>query len=153
MSFQQAMNGTATVHYGTPICRDPDEFHRRQPRAVGGVAGEARGGGRRQPAAGGVVVLPWRSHGLHVRHLCHILVRSLGVLLAGIGMIAGQLLGSLALDAWFPVPGTLLAPATVLGTLLAMAALLLATVPAPRRRAGLRSRAAEPSGTGAAPRT
>ena len=83
----------------------------------------------------------------------NILVRSLGVLLAGIGMIAGQLLGSLALDAWFPVPGTLLAPATVLGTLLAMAALLLATVPAPRRRAGQRNRAAEPSGTGAAPRT
>ena len=35
-----------------------------------------------------------------------LLVRSLGVLVTGLGMIAGQLLGSLGLDLIFPVPGT-----------------------------------------------
>ena len=151
-SFQQAMNGTATVHYGTPLTATLINF------AAGSLAlwmawlvkAAVAGTGNPLPSE-------WWYYlagpmGCMFVIFANILVRSLGVLLAGIGMIAGQLLGSLALDAWFPVPGTQLAAATVLGTLLAMAALLLATVPAPHRRAGLRSPAAEPSGTGAAPR-
>jgi transporter family-2 protein len=47
-------------------------------------------------------------------------------------MIAGQLLGSLGLDLLFPAPGTVVAAATVLGTLLTLAAIVLATLPWPR---------------------
>jgi transporter family-2 protein len=61
-----------------------------------------------------------------------LLVRSLGVLVTGLGMIAGQLLGSLALDVVLPAPGTVVAPATVLGTILTLAAIVLATLPWPR---------------------
>ena len=38
-----------------------------------------------------------------------LLVRSLGVLVTGLGMIAGQLLGSLGLDLAVPAPGTVVA--------------------------------------------
>jgi transporter family-2 protein len=47
-------------------------------------------------------------------------------------MIAGQLLGSLGLDLLVPAPGTVVAPATVLGTVLTLAAIILATLPWPR---------------------
>ena len=49
-----------------------------------------------------------------------LLVRSLGVLVTGLGMIAGQLLGSLGLDLLVPAPGTVVALPTVLGTLLTL---------------------------------
>jgi bacterial/archaeal transporter family-2 protein len=148
-SFQQAMNGTATVHYGTPLTATLINF------AAGSLAlwmawlvkVAVAGAGNPLPSEwwyylagpmGCVFVI-----------FTNILVRSLGVLLAGIGMIASQLLGSLALDAWFPAPGTTLTTATVLGTLLAMAALLLATVPAPRWASGPGGPAPQRSGTGA----
>src|SRR6478735_3417844 len=57
------------------------------------------------------------------------LVRSLGVLVTGLGMIAGQLLGSLALDLALPAPGTVVALPTVLGTVLTLAAIVLASLP------------------------
>ena len=57
---------------------------------------------------------------------------SFRALVTGLGMIAGQLLGSLALDLALPAPGTVVAPATILGTLLTLAAIILATLPWPR---------------------
>jgi bacterial/archaeal transporter family-2 protein len=47
-------------------------------------------------------------------------------------MIAGQLLGSLGLDLMLPVPGTVVTLPTVLGTLLTLGAIILATLPWPR---------------------
>ncbi len=61
-----------------------------------------------------------------------LLVRSLGVLITGLGMIAGQLLGSLALDLVLPVPGSVVALPTVLGTFLTLIAIILTTLPWPR---------------------
>jgi transporter family-2 protein len=132
MSFQQAMNGTATVHYGTPIAATLVNF----------VAGcivlwaafavklAVSGPGNPLPAEwwyylGGPM-------GCVFIGLGALLVRSLGVLVTGLGMIAGQLLGSLALDLVLPAPGTVVAPATVLGTLLTLGAIILATLPWPR---------------------
>ena len=132
MSFQQAMNGTATVHYGTPIAATLVNF----------VAGSVvlwtayaiklavAGAGNPLPAewwyyVGGPM-------GCVFIGLGALLVRSLGVLVTGLGMIAGQLLGSLALDVILPAPGTVVAPATVLGTILTLAAIILATLPWPR---------------------
>lgn len=132
MSFQQAMNGTATVHYGSPIAATLVNF----------VAGSVFlwialaikvavfGPGNPLPAEwwyylGGPM-------GCVFIGLGALLVRSLGVLVTGLGMIAGQLLGSLGLDLLVPAPGSIVAPATVLGTLLTLAAIILATLPWPR---------------------
>ncbi|WP_427115281.1 DMT family transporter [Pseudarthrobacter scleromae] len=132
MSFQQAMNGTATMHYGTPIAATLVNF-------VAGsfvlwtayaVKVSVAGPGNPLPAEwwyylGGPM-------GCVFIGLGALLVRSLGVLVTGLGMIAGQLLGSLALDVVLPAPGTIVAPATVLGTVLTLAAIILATLPWPR---------------------
>ncbi|MET3173573.1 UNVERIFIED_ORG: transporter family-2 protein [Arthrobacter sp. UYCu721] len=132
MSFQQAMNGTATVHYRSPIAATLVNF----------VAGSVFlwialaikvavfGPGNPLPAEwwyylGGPM-------GCVFIGLGALLVRSLGVLVTGLGMIAGQLLGSLGLDLLVPAPGSIVAPATVLGTLLTLAAIILATLPWPR---------------------
>ncbi|SDK45323.1 DMT family transporter [Arthrobacter sp. ok362] len=132
MSFQQAMNGTATVHYGTPIAATLVNF----------IAGGAllwaawliklavAGTGNPLPAQwwyylGGPLGCIFIGIGA-------LLVRSLGVLVTGLGMIAGQLLGSLGLDLILPVPGTVIALPTVLGTVLTLCAIILATLPWPR---------------------
>ena len=132
MSFQQAMNGTATVHYGTPIAATLVNF----------IAGAAllwvawlvklavAGAGNPLPAQwwyylGGPLGCIFIGVGA-------LLVRSLGVLVTGLGMIAGQLLGSLGLDLILPVPGTVIALPTVLGTLLTLGAIILTTLPWPR---------------------
>jgi len=132
MSFQQAMNGTATVHYGTPIAATLVNF----------ISGAAllwvawliklavAGAGNPLPAQwwyylGGPLGCIFIGIGA-------LLVRSLGVLVTGLGMIAGQLLGSLGLDLILPVPGTVIALPTVLGTILTLGAIVLATLPWPK---------------------
>jgi transporter family-2 protein len=132
MSFQQAMNGTATVHYGSPIAATAVNF------VAGGtllwaawlVKLAVAGAGNPLPAQwwyylGGPLGCIFIGVGA-------LLVRSLGVLVTGLGMIAGQLLGSLGLDLMLPVPGTVVALPTVLGTLLTLGAIILATLPWPR---------------------
>ncbi|SDW14341.1 transporter family-2 protein [Arthrobacter sp. cf158] len=132
MSFQQAMNGTATVHYGTPIAATLVNF----------IAGSAilwlawliklavAGPGNPLPSEwwyylGGPM-------GCLFIGLAALLVRSLGVLITGLGMIAGQLVGSLVLDVVIPSPGAVVALPTVLGTILTLAAIVVATLPWPR---------------------
>ncbi|SFU05275.1 DMT family transporter [Arthrobacter sp. ov118] len=132
MSFQQAMNGTATVHYGSPIAATAVNF------VAGGtllwaawlVKLAVAGAGNPLPAQwwyylGGPLGCIFIGVGA-------LLVRSLGVLVTGLGMIAGQLLGSLGLDLMLPVPGTVVALPTVLGSLLTLGAIILATLPWPR---------------------
>jgi bacterial/archaeal transporter family-2 protein len=136
MSFQQAMNGTATVHYGSPVAATFVNF----------VSGAAvlwillllklamAGPGEALPAewwyyAGGPM-------GCVFIGLAALLVRGLGVLMTGLGMIAGQLLGSLALDVVLPAPGAVVALPTVLGTLLTLGAIVVATLPWPKGALG-----------------
>ncbi|WP_457966482.1 DMT family transporter [Arthrobacter sp. D1-29] len=132
MSFQQAMNGTATVTYGTPIAATLVNFVAGSLvlTIVWGLKVAWWGTGNPLPPdwwyyLGGPM-------GCIFIGLGALLVRSLGVLITGLGMIAGQLLGSLGLDLLFPAPGTVVAAATVLGTLLTLAAIVLATLPWPR---------------------
>ncbi len=54
-----------------------------------------------------------------------IIVRYLGVLLLGLGMIAGQLLGSLVLDILIPAEGHELSVPTVVATLVTLGAVSL----------------------------
>ncbi|MFJ4169002.1 DMT family transporter [Paenarthrobacter sp. NPDC089714] len=132
MSFQQAMNGTATVHYGTPLATTLVNF------LAGSVVlwiawlvkVAVAGAGNPLPAQwwfylGGPL-------GCVAIGLAALLVRSLGVLVTGLGMIAGQLVGSLVLDVVIPTSGTVVALPTVLGTLLTLAAIIVATLPWPK---------------------
>ena len=132
MSFQQAMNGTATVHYGTPIAATLVNFIAGSVVLWTAYAVKVSVAG-----AGNPLPAEWWYYlggpmGCVFIGLGALLVRSLGVLVTGLGMIAGQLLGSLALDVVLPTPGTIVAPATVLGTILTLAAIILATLPWPR---------------------
>jgi bacterial/archaeal transporter family-2 protein len=132
MSFQQAMNGTATVHYGTPITATLVNF-------VSGTALLWLAWLVKLAVAGAGNPLPgqWWYYlggpmGCVFIAVAAMLVRSLGVLVTGLGTISGQLLGSLGLDLAFPAPGTVVALPTVLGTVLTLAAIVLATLPWPR---------------------
>jgi transporter family-2 protein len=132
MSFQQAMNGTATVHYGTPIAATLVNF-------IAGTCVLWVAWSVKVAFAGPANPLPgewWYSLGGPMGcvfiGLGALLVRSLGVLVTGLGMIAGQLLGSLGLDLLVPTPGTVVEAATVLGTLLTLASIVVATLPWPR---------------------
>ena len=132
MSFQQAMNGTAAVHYGTPIAATLMNFIAGSVMlwAAWLVKTAVTGPGNALPGEwwyylGGPLGCVFIGVGA-------LLVRSLGVLVTGLGMIAGQLLGSLGLDLAFPAPGTVVALPTVLGTLLTLAAIVLASLPWPK---------------------
>lgn len=129
MSFQQAMNGTATVHYGTPITATLVNFMAGSVLLwlAWGIKLAIAGAGNGLPGQwwyylGGPM-------GCIFIAVAAFLVRSLGVLVTGLGMIAGQLLGSLGLDLALPAPGTVVALPTVLGTLLTLAAIVLASLP------------------------
>jgi transporter family-2 protein len=137
-SFQSAMNGASAVAYGSPLTATLMNF-------VSGSLGlglvwaakvAVAGPGRALPAdfpsdwwyyTGGAL-------GMVFIAVAAVLVRHLGVLLTGLGMIGGQLLGSLVLDAVAPVPGSVVALPTVLGTLATLAAMIVATLPWNRER-------------------
>ncbi len=63
-----------------------------------------------------------------------VIVRVTGVLLLGLGTIAGQLFASVLLDLFLPVEGHTLSVATVVGAALTLVAVGIAAIP--RRRAG-----------------
>ena len=132
MSFQQAMNGTATMHYGTPIAATLVNF-------VAGACVLWVAWLVKVAVAGTGNPLPdeWWYYlggpmGCVFIGLGALLVRSLGVLVTGLGMIAGQLLGSLGLDLLVPAPGTVVEVPTVLGTVLTLGAIVVDTLPWPR---------------------
>lgn len=132
MSFQQAMNGTATLHYGTPIAATLVNF------VAGGLllwlvwGIKVAVAGTGNPLPGEWWYYLGGPMGCIFIGLAAVLVRALGVLVTGLGMIAGQLVGSLILDVVLPAPGSVVALPTVLGTILTLAAIVVATLPWPR---------------------
>ncbi|EMY33253.1 hypothetical protein D477_015843 [Arthrobacter crystallopoietes BAB-32] len=131
-SFQQAFNGTQSMHYGSPLPATLVNF-------IVGTVLLCIAWLAKVALAGPANPLPaeWWYYlggpiGCAFIAFAAVLVRSLGVLLTGLGMIAGQVLGSLLLDLFLPAPGTVITTATVLGTLLTLAAVVLATLPWPR---------------------
>lgn len=132
MSFQQAMNGTATVHYGSPVAATLVNFVAGSVVLWIALAVKVAVFGPGNPLPAEWWYYLGGPMGCVFIGLGALLVRSLGVLVTGLGMIAGQLLGSLGLDLLVPAPGSIVAPATVLGTLLTLAAIILATLPWPR---------------------
>lgn len=65
-----------------------------------------------------------------------VIVRTTGVLLMGLSVLAGQLVASVAFDVLVPVTGDALHVVTVVGTGLVLVAVLIAAIPAPRGRSG-----------------
>ncbi|MFF1828065.1 DMT family transporter [Paenarthrobacter sp. NPDC058040] len=132
MSFQQAMNGTATVHYGTPLATTLVNFLAGS--VVLWIAWLLKVAitGPGNPLPGELWYYLGGPLGCVAIGLAALLVRSLGVLVTGLGMIAGQLVGSLMLDVVIPTSGTVVALPTVLGTLLTLAAIVVATLPWPK---------------------
>ncbi|GAB3274430.1 DMT family transporter [Sinomonas notoginsengisoli] len=140
-SFSSAMNGASALAYRSPLTATLVNF-------ISGTAALAVAWGITIAAGGSGSTLPsapadaWLYAGgaLGVAYiaLTAVLVRHLGVLVTGLGVIAGQLLGSLALDALVPVAGSAVALPTVVGTLATLAAMVLATLP--WNRAQLRGR-------------
>ncbi|CAA9217974.1 MAG: hypothetical protein AVDCRST_MAG83-382 [uncultured Arthrobacter sp.] len=140
LSFQQAMNGTAAFHYGTPITATLVNF-------IAGAVVLLAAWLVKLAIAGPGNALPseWWYYlggpmGCVFIGLGALLVRSLGVLLTGLGLIGGQLVGSLALDLFVPAPGSVVAFATVAGTLLTLVAIVLTTLPWPRGAAAAAAR-------------
>ncbi|NKX49146.1 DMT family transporter [Arthrobacter deserti] len=131
-SFQQALNGMQARHYGSPMPATLINF-------IVGFVLLCLAWLVKLAVAGGAGPLPpeWWYYlggplGCFFILVAAAVVGSLGVLLTGLGMIAGQLLGALLLDVFFPLPGSVITTATVLSTLLALAAMVLATLPWPR---------------------
>ncbi|MFJ6418501.1 DMT family transporter [Paeniglutamicibacter sp. NPDC091659] len=133
MGFQSAMNGVQAQTYGTPVAATLMNF------AVGavllGVILLVR-----LPFTGAPNPLPtqWWYYlggplGCVFIGLSAFLVKHLGVLLTGLGMIGGQLVGSLLIDLVLPAPGALVNAATIGGTLLTLAAVALASVAGGKR--------------------
>jgi transporter family-2 protein len=132
MSFQQAMNGTATVHYGTPITATLVNFVSGTALLLVAWLVKLAIAGAGNPLPGQWWYYLGGPMGCIFIAVAAMLVRSLGVLVTGLGTISGQLLGSLGLDLAFPAPGTVVALPTVLGTVLTLGAIILATLPWPR---------------------
>jgi bacterial/archaeal transporter family-2 protein len=132
MSFQQAMNGTATVHYGTPLATTVVNFLAGSVVLWIALLVKTVVAGTGNPLPAQLWYYLGGPLGCIAIGLAALLVRSLGVLITGLGMIAGQLLGSLMLDVVIPTSGTVVALPTVLGTLLTLAAIIVATLPWPK---------------------
>lgn len=136
IGFQQAMNGVQAATYGTPITATLMHFAAGGAALCAAWAVKAAVVGPSHPLptewwyyTGGLFGVVYIAVGA-------VLVRTLGVLLSGLCMIAGQLLGSLALDLLVPTPGTIVETATVLGTLLTLVAVVTAALPGMRGRTG-----------------
>jgi transporter family-2 protein len=133
LSFQTAMNGAAAVAYGSPLPATLMNF-------VSGATVLLVAWLVKVAVAGPANPLPseWWYYlggpmGCVFIGLGTMLVRSLGVLLTGLVMIGGQLVGSLALDLVVPTPGSVVVFATIAGTVLTLVAIVLTTLPWPRR--------------------
>lgn len=128
MGFQAAANGVQAREFGSPVAATLVNF------SVGTLL-LALVFVFVRPAELGFADLPapWWYYiggifGVLFVVISSLLVRYLGVLLTGLGMIGGQLVGSLLLDIFFPSPGALLHPFTVAGTVLTLLAIALASV-------------------------
>lgn len=138
MGFQAAANGVQAREFGSPVAATLVNF------TVGTVL-LSIGFALLRPAELGWADLPgqWWYYiggifGVLFVVISSLLVRYLGVLLTGLGMIGGQLAGSLLLDIFFPSPGALLHPFTVAGTVLTLLAIALASVSGSGPRRGRR---------------
>ena len=126
---QQAMNGIQTLHYQSPYPGTVFNFIFGTFALFVVWISAVIGGASIEPLPTQWYLYLGGPLGVTFVGLGALLVRRLGVLLTGMGMIAGQLLGSLAIDIVFPAEGTILTAATYIGTLLTFVAVMIASIP------------------------
>lgn len=127
--FQTAMNGTQTRYYGTFV--PATLFNFLAGLLVLGIALLVKivvAGPAPHAFPSGWYYYVGGSMGVVFIGVAAFLSRHIGVLLTSLGMIAGQLIGSLVLDAVIPSDGGGVALATVLGTIAAILAVSLASI-------------------------
>lgn len=129
MTFQHAVNGRIAAHVRSPIPGTLVNY------VVGSLA-LALIWTLKLVLTGGLPTLPtepWLYAGGVLGCinlvLSALLIRRIGVLLTGLSMIAGQLIGALLMDWLLPVAGSVIYPQTVFGTLLTLAAIVVAALP------------------------
>jgi transporter family-2 protein len=133
LAWQSAVNGLVRDAAGNPFVAALINF------SVGTVvlviAGVIDVAGRGLPAGlpGEWWLYTGGSMGIFVITGSVVAVRTLGVLILGMCMVAGQLLGAVLLDVLVPAAGDHLTLASVLGTVITLVAVVVAALP-PRRR-------------------
>lgn len=130
MPVQTAMNGRIGAAVGTPVTPTLSNF-------VGGAAALGVATAVHRAVAdpppwswpgpwwlwtGGVVGVVFVAAGT-------VLARRIGVLQTSLGMLTGMLLGGLVIDLLLPAPGAVVAPLTVLGTLLTLVGMAVVSWP------------------------
>ncbi|GGC99087.1 membrane protein [Tersicoccus solisilvae] len=153
--FQQAMNGRIGRIAGTPMIPAVTNF------TVGLIVLLIAWAIKQlvAPTTGTFPAMWWAYLpgllGIVAISLSALLAPRLGVLLLGLGTIAGQLLGSLGLDVFAPAAGAHVALSTVGGTALTLIAVLVATLPwrSQRRFAEAGRRAHDEAARSAGPAT
>jgi transporter family-2 protein len=134
VAVQQAVNGHVNIAAGNPLTAALVNFTVGTLVLLLGwlVSLLLRGGPVGLPTnpvlyLGGVV-------GIVFIALAAVVVRWTGVLLLGLAAIAGQLIGAVLLDALVPAPGEHLTAATLIGTAVALAAVVIAALGSGRGR-------------------
>lgn len=130
--FQQAANARVGAVVGSPLTATVGNFVAGTLALV--VAVLVRGRGLPDTMPGDWWLYTGGLYGIVFIAGSAAIVPRTGVLVLGLGAIAGQLIGSLALDVLAPVADSAVSPRTVAGTLLALVAISVASLP----RSGLR---------------
>jgi transporter family-2 protein len=134
VSVQSALNGRVNVATGSALAAGWLNF------AVGGVAlgiavlAMGLAGHRPEPLPSEWWLYTGGLMGLAFVSVVAAVVRVVGVLLVTLATVAGQLLGAMLLDWWFPVGGESLTATTVVGTVVTLGAVALGSVGVPVRR-------------------
>jgi bacterial/archaeal transporter family-2 protein len=134
VSVQSALNGRVNVATGSALAAGWLNF------ATGGVAlgiavlAMVASGHRPEPLPSEWWLYTGGLMGLAFVTVVAAVVRVVGVLLVTLATVAGQLLGAMLLDWWFPVGGEGLAATTVVGTLVTLGAVAFGSVRVPVRR-------------------
>lgn len=135
MGVQQAVNGRVSAHTGEPLVATLGNFVVGTLVLVAAaiVRGVATGHGPGRPPANPALYLGGAIGVVYIAMAAR-LVHRLGVLTLAMGTIAGQIIGSVALDALVPADREHLTWATLVGAGLTLVAALIAAGLHPRRR-------------------
>lgn len=133
VAWQQAVNGRVSATAGSPLSATLVNFTVGTVLllVVAGIVVAARGWPG--PLPGEPLLYVGGPLGILFVAAAAAIVPLTGVLLLGLGTVAGQLVGALLLDLFIPADGDHLTAATVAGTALTLVAVAVAALPARRR--------------------
>lgn len=133
VAWQQAVNGRVNTVAGNPLSATLVNFTVGTALLLGVAAVEVAVRGMPGPLPANPVLYLGGPLGIVFIATAVAVVRLTGVLLLGLGTIAGQLVGALLLDAFVPATGEQLTATAVAGTALTLVAVAVAALPSRRR--------------------